>query len=228
MKKNIFISVFIISFFLSNALNSQIGIELMVNSNTYTSWNDVIYEYSAKESKFFKYSFGGGVNYWFRLKDYRLEFTPGVYYLYSSFKFPESACKFEYISHTAGVEFDVNLYPFDFISRNFERDCPTFSDKGQWFRRNFFFQVSPGFYGSSRKVNNSPDIIETQHLAGKVDFGVGLDFKVFRYLTIAPIIKYGFFINEKWDGFSEFHAQESFNDPTPGSYVSLVFNFYLR
>ena len=129
------LSIFIFTLFISCSINSQIGIEFIGNSNTYNSWNDVIYEYSAKESKIFKYSYGGGVNYWFRLKNYRLEFTPGVYYLFSKFKFPESVCKFEYITHIAGIEFDVNLYPFDFIARNFERDCPTFSDKGQWFRR---------------------------------------------------------------------------------------------
>lgn len=228
MKKIKLLSIITFTFFIATSINSQIGIEFIGNSNTFNRWNDVIYEYSAKESKIFKYSYGGGVNYWFRLTHYRLEFTPGVYYLFSKFKFPESACKFEYFSQIAGIEFDINMYPFDFICRNFERDCPTFSNKGQWFRKNMFLQVSPSIYGSLRNVKNSPDILEEQYIAGKVDFGVGIDVKVFNSLVIAPIIKYGFYINEKWDGFSEFHAEESFNDPTAGSFVALVFCFYLK
>jgi hypothetical protein len=220
--------VFCLFFIFPVLLNSQIGIELLGNKNEYKSWNDVIYNYSGKESKMFKYSYGIGVNYWFRLESYRLEFTPGVYYMYSRFKFPDSECKFEYNTQVAGAEFDMNIYMFDFVGRNYKRDCPTFSHDGEWFKKSFFIQVSPGLFGAFRSVKNSVDNIEDMNIAGKFDFGFGLDIKISDHLIVAPVIKYGLYIGEKWNGFSEFHAERSYNDITPGNYVNLVFNFYLK
>ncbi len=220
--------ILILFFLIPFHLFSQVGIELSGNKNVYKSWNDVIYNYSGKESQIFKYSYGGGINYWFRLKNYRLEFTPGIYYMFSKFKFPESSCKFEYYSHVAGIEFDMNVYMFDFVGRNYKKDCPTFSHDGEWFKKSFFIQVSPGMFGAFRTVKKSVDNIDDFNIAGKFDFGLGLDFKITNHLLVAPVIKYGFYIGEKWNGFSAFHAERSYNDITAGNYINLVFNFYLK
>lgn len=220
--------IFIVFIFIPGIIFSQIGIEFMINKNNYPDWNKTIYNYSLKESELFKYSYGAGLNYWFRLHNYRVEFTPGVFYNYSTFKYPDSDCKFQYDSHIGGVEFDINIYMFDFISQNYQRDCPTFSHKGEWFRKSFFIQVSPGILESFRKVKNSPDKIDYFNTSGKFDFGFGLDMKLVNNLIMAPVIKYGFYVGEKWKGFSEFHGEQSFNDITRGNYLTLVLNFYFK
>ena len=224
-KKILIASLLILS---SQVIKAQIGIDFIANKNKFTSWNDVIYEYSENQDKIFEYSFGGGINYWFRLRDFRLEFTPGVYYLYSDFKLNDVNRHYKYISHIIGIEFDANVYPFDFIRRTYERDCPSFSNGNDWLKKSFFVQFSPGIFGVAREIKDAPEKVSVKNIAGKFDFGIGVDMKLTRHLIVAPILKYGLDIGDKWDGFSEFHGEKNFNDGTSNSYLSLTLAFYLK
>ncbi len=209
-------------------VKAQIGLDLISAKNRYSTWNDVIYEFSENQNEIFRYSYGGGVNYWFRLADYRLEFTPGIYYLYSDFNLNDVNQNFKYISHQLGFEFDINVYMFDFVRRTFERDCPSFSNGNDWLKKSFFIQVSPGIFGVFREIKDAPERVNTKRVSGKFDFGIGLDMKLTKHLIVAPILKYGFDIGDKWNGFSEFHGTDSFNDGTSNAYLSLTLAFYLK
>lgn len=211
---------------LINPVRAQIGIDLIGSQQKFINWDDVITDYATEEYHFLRFNYGAGINYWFRLKNYRVEFTPGIYYLYSDFKFDNPDCSFIYHNHTAGVEFDSNIYPFELRKKSYEKDCPSFSTRGEYFPKSFFIQVSPGVYGAYRDVTQM--YIEDFDIAGKLDFGIGLDMKLTQRIIIAPIIKYGFAFLNDWKGFSEFHAEESYNDKTPGHYVSLVISLYIK
>lgn len=226
MKKlYLLILIFVLNF---NVLkvHSQVGIELTGMDQKFTNWNVVITNYALEEYSFLKYSYGAGVNYWFRLKNFRVEFTPGLNYMFSDFKFDNPDCSFHYLSHSIVAEFDVNIYPFDLRKKRYERDCPSFSNKGEFFSKGFFFQVSPGIFGSYRNVSDK--YIKQKDLAGKLDFGAGIDIGINRFFMIAPVLKYGLTFANDWTGFSDFHAEKSYNDKTPGSYFSLSLNFYLK
>jgi hypothetical protein len=211
---------------ISSPVKSQIGIDIIGGQQRYVNWNDVINDYAAKEYNFLRFNYGAGVNYWFRLQNYRIEFTPGLYYLYSDFKFDNPDCLFYYHSHTGGAEFDVNIYPFELRKKTYEKDCPSFSTRGEYFPKSFFLQVSPGLNGSYRDVTSK--YIKDFDIGWKMDFGVGLDMKITDRIIMAPIIKYGFSFSNNWKGFSEFHAEESYNDATQGNFVSLVLSFFLK
>ena len=212
----------------SQVVKAQIGIDITANKNKFTSWNDVIYDYLGNKDDIFKYSYGGGINYWFRLPNYRLEFTPGVYYQYSDFTINGTNIQYKYISHLIGAEFDVNIYMFDFVRRTYERDCPSFSNGNDWLQKSFFVQFSPGIFGVSREIQGAPDKISVKNIGGKFDLGVGIDMKLTKHLIVAPIIKFGLELGNRWDGFSEFHGENSFNDGTSNSYLSLTLAFYLK
>ena len=209
-----------------HTVKAQIGIDLLGTQQTFTNWNDVISDYAKEEYHFLRFNYGAGVNYWFRLKNYRVEFTPGIYYLYSDFKLTNPDYSYLYHSHTGGIEFDTNIYPFDFMKKSYEKDCPSFSTRGEYFPKSFFFQVSPGITGSFRDI--SQEYIKEFDISGKLDFGLGLDMKLTQKIIIAPIIKYGFTFDSDWKGFSEFHDSESYNDKTPGNNFSFVLSFYLK
>jgi len=218
--------VFILFFTLKSF--SQIGLDFIGNKNTYKGWNDVLYEKAVKDSEIFSKSYGGGINYWFSLKDFRVEFTPGVYYLYSDFILDETEAGVKYIAHEAGVEFDINIYIFDFIRKSYKRDCPSFSDGSNWLKKSFFLQASPKLFGAQRSLINSDNDIRHLNIGGKFDFGIGLEIPVTRHFVLAPIVKYGFGIGNNWDGFSEYHDEDSFNDGTSHSYLSLVLAMFIK
>ncbi|MGE5355729.1 MAG: hypothetical protein ACM3PT_05760 [Deltaproteobacteria bacterium] len=212
--------------FFSSAISvkSQIGIDIIGNQQSYINWNDVMSDYTDKEFYFLRYSYGGGINYWFRLKNYRIEFTPGLYYLYSDTKYKKSDIQSGYHSHTTGLEFDVNIYPFEIRKKSYEKDCPSFSTRGDYFPKSFFLQVSPGFNGSYRYI----ETIRYFDTGWKIDFGCGLDMKLTERIIMAPIIKYGFSFSNDWKGFAEYHGEESYNNSTQGNYISLVLSFYIK
>ncbi|MBK7096280.1 MAG: hypothetical protein IPH57_15000 [Saprospiraceae bacterium] len=222
----ILILVWFSVFLFINTAKTQVGVDLIVSQQKFINWNDVISDYATEEYHFLRFNYGAGINYWFRLKEYRVEFTPGIYYLYSDFKFDNPDCSYIYHSHTAGMEFDANIYPFELRKKSYEKDCPSFSTRGEYFPKSFFIQVSPGMSGSYRNITQK--YIRKFDLAGKLDFGFGLDMKLSQRIIIAPIIKYGFTFANDWKGFSEFHAEESYHDKTPGHYLSLVISFYIK
>ena len=225
-----FVGIVILSFVFNSIniskISAQIGIEVVGMQSKLNDWDELIDEYALEDYDFFRYTVGGGINYWFRLKEYRVEFTPGIFYHYSQFKFSNPACSYRYHYMDAGAELDINLYPFDFMRRTYEKDCPSFSNKEQWFSKSFFFQFSPGLYISRMDISNK-DII-SYDMAGKFDFGVGIDMKLSHHIIVAPIIKYGFNIGQEWEGLGEFHGLNDFNDKTSGNYLSLTLSFFLK
>ncbi|MEZ4907907.1 MAG: hypothetical protein R2771_09795 [Saprospiraceae bacterium] len=229
IKKIIFSSLFILYFiigFNSTQLNGQIGIEIIGVDSKFNEWDKLIDDYANEDYNFFDYEVGGGINYWFRLKEYRVEFTPGFYYLYSKFKYDNPSCSYEYHYQSLGTEFDINLYPFDFMRRTYEKDCPSFNNRGQWFSKSFFFQFSPGLYVSKMDLSGK-DIIDYD-MAGKFDFGIGVDMKLSNHILLAPILKYGFLLGQEWKGLGDFHGEPAYNEITSGNFLSFTLSFYLK
>ncbi len=227
MKLRLTIVILIFFTFLSVG-KSQVGINFMGKMNTYKTWNDLLYKVYPNRHKLSHYSFGGGVNYWLGLSYYRLEFTPGLYYLYADTNISYNQKDVNFQVHNLGVEVAMNAYIFDFIRKNYKRDCPSFSRDGQWLKKSFFVQVSTALYRSFKQIKDVDIDLKSDNLAGEIGFGIGVDIPIFQYFVVAPVIKYGFYVGEKWEGISEYYLRDNFYDSTSGSYISLSFNFYLR
>lgn len=224
----IFINFFLIPIFIlcSGRLFSQVGLEFTYHRQHLKDWNEVLKSYYHNENSIFFDNYGAGVYYWFRVPNYRIEFTPGLTYSYSKSISSYQEIENTYSSHTAGIEADVNIYPFEFEKRTYERDCPSFSNRGEWFSKGFFFQVSPGINYSFYDMNGTS--LKETNLFGKFDFGAGLDIKISHSIIMAPIIKYGMNLGKNWEGFSEFHGGKNYNDASVDNFWSLTLSFYLK
>ena len=81
--------------------------------------------------------YAASVNYWFRLKEKRVEFLPEL--SYGRHELAVDAGKFKH--QTLSFFFNVNIYPFDFGS---DCNCPTWSKTGNFFTKGFYLQFTIG------------------------------------------------------------------------------------
>lgn len=135
---------------------------------------------------------GVGVDYWFRLKNHRLEFTPELSYQREldtrSEKLPAlQASSFQF-------KFNTNIYPLDFLN---DCECPTFDKDGEFLKKGFFISLHPGIdYGNLR--TRGEDIttpINDEHFWFIAGAGVGFDFGVSKLLTITPYFRWLRYLN---------------------------------
>jgi hypothetical protein len=151
-----------------------------------------------------------GVDYWFRLKNKRIEFTPELNYARTSVDLPDGT---HIRSQWFSFFFNTNFYVFDLAS---DCDCPTFSKQNNLLESGFFVSVSPGVtYAvinseSDRTGNFDPDhtgIIPS--LAG----GIGLDLGVSDFLTLTPFAEARYLFP-----FDQPAQAEPINDAVPPDY----------
>lgn len=117
----------------------------------------------------------GSAHYWTRLKNYRLEFYPGI--LLQAHQLQENG------SHlNLGASLPIAFYPLDFVN---DCDCPTFSKNAFWFQKGFFIRLTPTW--ATRISDTSSDALDQILGAG---IALGLDFGVSDLITISPIAGY--------------------------------------
>ena len=152
-----------------------------------------------------------GVDYWFRLKNYRVEFHPEINATYS-LRNGDNVQHAVFQSADAlitGLEIHTNFYFLDFLG---DCDCPTFSKDNEVFKKGFFFQLSPGMtynmlsnaISSIPGDDESPEINHSVSTANfKFSAGIGIDFGLNKFVTITPMVRYGRIFNINWDNLSE-------------------------
>jgi hypothetical protein len=137
-------------------------------------------------------SWNFGVDYWFRLKNKRVEFLPEVSYEKHKYLFGNGWVRSTFYS----LAFNVNLYPFDFDG---DCNCPTWSKDGDFFSKGFFIQVSPGLSWLTNQFTNKP--ISVNNDEGFVFFigaGVGFDIGVSDVLTVSPMARFSYAPSVEW------------------------------
>ncbi|MDX1684614.1 MAG: hypothetical protein R3275_05210 [Saprospiraceae bacterium] len=149
--------------------------------------------------------FGVSLNYWFRLKDYRVEFLPELMYLAgnrSAALLDDTPIDHEW--QQLALYFNVNIYPFDFEG---DCNCPTFGKDGGFFEKGFFFQLSPGagYYINETKSSEARESSGVAFLSG---IGAGLDVGVAEYFTITPFVRYVIGFNTEWPQSDPTNADE--------------------
>ena len=138
-------------------------------------------------NKLFPFISGLGVDYWFRLKNYRLEFLPAVHFQYGHERLDLDQ-NIEGVLNWSVIDFvpSVQFYPLDFFN---DCSCPTFSKQGEFLKKGLFINITPGVALSrlSSKQTSINAVNETI-LFGRA--GVGLDIGLSNLLTISPSVSY--------------------------------------
>lgn len=176
--------IFVFGFLFFNNIDAQVGILGGYHSFKNDDWNDAIsFAHDAEFTTINGYSIG--IDYWFRLKKRRIEFTPTVAYG----KFAEDNIDFSREHQFISFHFNTNVYIFDLAA---DCDCPTWSKEGNILKKGFFVQLSPGISNMTNKHSiGSSDKVEYEATENyfELGIGVGLDIGISDFLTITPIAK---------------------------------------
>ena len=207
MKQTIFISVFLTT---SVFVSAQVGIAGAYKSLTANGWYDYIRTNSGTDVG----SIGGyavSLDYWFRLKKKRVEFTPEL----SFENYSKTLAGTEYEHQILGFYFNTNLYPFDFAS---DCDCPVWSKDGNLFTKGFFLQLSPGVWQLSNTIH-SDVMVEDEAYSWVIGAGAGLDIGLSEFLTVTPLVRFYHSPDNTWSNLPDVKGE-------PVSVDSAVNQFY--
>jgi len=179
---------------LSQKTTAQMGINLGYQINEADGWR-----ISESSNPAVANGYKVGLDYWFRLKNKRIEFTPELSYaFYESAPLPET---YDYRIEFFSFQFNTNFYLLDLLN---DCNCPTFSKQNDFFKKGFFIRVAPGVTGL-RLHHNDPDINTTAfydkdlgHLQPMIGLGLGLDIGLSDLITISPILTANYIPNLKW------------------------------
>lgn len=182
------------SFLCSFGVSAQIGIVGSFQTFKAGDWEKLILQDLPNQSGLYPiYGFGIGIDYWFRLKKRRIEFTPELSYSHLDGSFDGITAKHDLLSFF----FFTNVYPFDLAS---DCDCPVWSKEGNFFSRGFFLQLAPGasyLHSDTSEKDIFPDAGNNLILGGAI--GAGLDLGLSDFLTVTPVARFYFYPKATWD-----------------------------
>ena len=195
--KKLFLAAIFFSFQLTaHAQFSAIGGYMDMGRN---DWEDITID------DFHRGGFIVGIEYWLRLKNYRVEFSPGIFYNQRNEYTVEVADIPDqgdviYNSNYFSFQFSTSFYPLDFEG---DCNCPTFSKQGDFIKKGFFFHIAPEVGMLNGKVNTTtiagPVEEKISNFYFAVGGGVGLDIGLSDLVTITPLVKVTYFPNVNWD-----------------------------
>ena len=190
-------------------LSAQIGVNAGYRTNSADGWEKF---FEGKD--FLNQGFKVGVDYWFRLKKRRVEFTPELSYTRFNSSFSTGSLigqvDQEFTATFIGLDFHTNLYLLDFAS---DCDCPTFSKDGSILDAGFFVQLSPGVAYGDFSAASSSETGETRNestnaTAFKFGIGVGLDIGISDGFTITPMVNWQRYFGMEWENLGTFNTND--------------------
>lgn len=193
MKNIILIVVIFVSCLNSHA---QFGISAGQQSFDAEDWFFVLSDLYQEEVSTLN-SIRFGADYWFRLKNQRIEFLPEIGFSKHDQQFENGS--FEITS--LNFQFNTNIYLLDF---NNDCNCPTFSKQSNFLAKGFFIQLSPGFSSiitnqTFEEQNGNFGTIHENRTVSLSNFslgiGAGLDIGIHDMLTFSPIVGFRYFPN---------------------------------
>ncbi len=214
MKKLLF-TVSILFYFSSQSI-AQIGITSGFLKYQAADFNTFFESRTDLDSENSKNLDGGSyqvaIDYWFRLKNKRLEFLPELSFSQAKAKLastvlPDFAYDHDILINSLQFNFNTQIYPFDFEG---DCDCPTFSKDGQLLKKGFFIRVAPGItFNNFGKTYTDVSITGTSTTSDKssgvgynLRAGLGIDIGVSDFITVTPLAQYTF-VSEHGDAYLE-------------------------
>ncbi|MEM9821521.1 MAG: hypothetical protein AAF985_10635 [Bacteroidota bacterium] len=208
MKK---VLLFACLFHFSSQALAQFGANFSYRSINAPAWEDNIDRISSTNGEIqvpLDRGWGVGIDYWFRLKNKRVEFLPELNYSAFSKNWSNSeGVTGKLQSRFLSLYFNTNLYIFDLAG---DCDCPTFSKDGDIMKKGFFIQISPGI---SFLQNQYQDLVasntqDDNALVPSIGIGAGLDIGLSDFLTITPIVSYRYHFGAEWTNFHTYFGDQ--------------------
>lgn len=198
-------TILLVAFFLiTNLAFAQFGVTGRYHFNKAPDWVPIGEKDASDPHKFLGNGWSVGLDYWMRLKNYRIEFLSELNV--AQFK-SEPNSKIPAVESFSNQFYsfflNTNFYLFDFLG---DCNCPTFSKQGQLLKKGFFLQISPGITYLQNKVTINQeaapfngDLYESSDWAVSIGAGAGLDIGLSDFVTITPMVSLRYFPAAKWD-----------------------------
>ena len=182
------------------SLYSQFGLSARIQNSTNKAWNETFRNETGLQGDLMNRSYEFGVNYWFRMKNYRLEFLPEL--SYATARTEIDAQNLDLTAHTRkSYNFNLNmqLYPLDFYG---DCDCPTFSKDGNMVSKGFYWLLSPGIsrhtLGSEFSSQSGMSVDDASITSFRIGIGAGVDIGLTNLFTVSPFIQYSMNFGNSW------------------------------
>ncbi len=195
-----FLQLFLALFFVMSADSAiaQFSVYSRYISNQ-VEWQDDWQNY-VSDDVIYQSSVQLGLGYWLRLKNYRVEFHPGVYYTNSQTEISSNQVvnvdDIQSLNNVAltgfGVEVPIHIYLMDIEG---DCNCPTFSKDGDFFSKGFYVFLNPGYAFMTHELtgmntdNSSFEQSKTDNVL-TASAGVGIDIGLGDLFTISPHVGY--------------------------------------
>lgn len=158
-----------------------------------------------------------GLDYWFRMKNTRIEFLPEINF--SHFLFIE-ANEARLDAAWLGFYFNTNFYLFDLKG---DCDCPTFSKTGSAAKKGFFVQLSPGISWLNHRIRLPEDeTIRSSSAAFSIGLGLGFDIGLSDLITFTPMGSLRYFPTAEWDDLSRVAVSDADEFSVPGEQTNIL------
>jgi len=209
---------FALTVVLARPASAQLGLTFRYQFPDAQNWALLTQPGDLNRTKLLGNGYSFGIDYWFRLKNTRIEFMPELNF--SGFQ-PIEANGSRTRAHWMGFYFNTNFYLFDFKG---DCDCPTFSKEGSAAQKGFFVQVSPGISLLSQRIELPEGGKTLRHNAAAFSVGVGLGFDIgfSDLLTLTPMGSLRYFPTATWDELSRGAVSEPDEFSVPDENTSIL------
>lgn len=170
--------------------SAQFGVRAKYNVNSFSNWDSYLDQNSTGNvDKIFPSNFEVGVDYWFRLKNHRIEFMPEVAMglkTTSTYSSLNAEMSFSYFAFNLNTQ----IYAFDLKG---DCDCPTFSKQGPSLNKGFFFNIAPGLIYNTKEFDQEVTLLppaKSNQVNLRIGVGAGFDIGISNLFTITPSIMY--------------------------------------
>ncbi|MFK7810836.1 MAG: hypothetical protein AB8F74_23715 [Saprospiraceae bacterium] len=192
--------IFCCFLFTVTTLQAQYGISVGYKSMNASSWENLINNYNLsnpdEDISPMRNGTAFGVDRWFRLKNYRVEFTPQLMYSRFSLGWTDlQRVDFDMATNMYSFAFNTNFYALDLEG---DCNCPTFSKDGNLFSKGLFFQVSPEVFYMNNRFKKDNEKNSTHEVGFGIGIGMGLDIGLSDFMTLTPFVRYSYYPDVEW------------------------------
>ncbi|MDX1938948.1 MAG: hypothetical protein SFU99_00260 [Saprospiraceae bacterium] len=193
---------------LSQSIFAQFGISGSYRVHDAKDWKIVYPDQTSQEILGDGLSLG--VDYWFRLKNYRVEFLPELNVILPQALTAQDGSELDIKFYS--LFFNINFYLFDFMG---DCDCPTWSKQGNFAKKGFFVQLSSGITMLQNAVTTEGVESSANDWALSLGAGIGFDIGITDLVTFTPMLGVRYFPKANWSSLEEAKASWTFEQESP-------------
>lgn len=143
--------------------------------------------------------FSIGMDYWFRLKNYRIEFLPELNYGQYNRNLQTDDETIALKSGAASFFLNTNIYFLDLLG---DCNCPTFSKQGPTINKGIFLQLSPGLTYWNQSYTSQSGDNEASNITFSIAAGLGVDIGITDLITLTPFGGLRYYPEIEWTDLS--------------------------